>query len=174
MARGAGGPNGAGTEATLEPRPLQARQVQRVLHNFREPNLTESSVSNRPQRLPPAGPSHEPAFSVTPPNPHLLSRPPETLGGGGVDRGGIESCACSRGKAGAAPDGTRVTSWSLQTLALPREDARFVIACLEVEPVPIKPQAPGDPRPQDRGQGNHPCAALTFFCFSFLNSLCRE
>ena len=84
----AGGPHGTGPEATLEPRPLQARQVQRVLHNFREPNLTEPSVSNRPQRLPPAGPSHEPAFSVTPQNPHLLSRHPETLGGA---RGGTEA-----------------------------------------------------------------------------------
>ena len=99
---------------------------------------------------------------------------PRDAGRGGADRGSAESCACSRGKAGATPDGPRVTFRSLQPRALPREDACFMIACFEIQPVPVKPQAPGDPRPQDGGQGNHPCAALTFFCLSFLNSLHRE
>lgn len=104
-----------------EPRPLQSRQVSHVLHNFWEPNLTEPSVSNRPQRLPPAGPSHEPAFSVTPQNTHLLSLSLETLGG----TRGTESQA----KAAAPPD-RWCDPWNLQLLALLGQEAHFATASL--------------------------------------------
>lgn len=63
-----------------EPRPPRSRQGWHVLHDFREPNLTRPSVSNRPRCLPPAGPSHKPEISVTPQNTHLPSRPPRPRG----------------------------------------------------------------------------------------------